>query len=257
MADPSPILHTLITNPDLARRYRVEATLVTIDGAAGQNTLDSHHESVKQAAMGDRLLLTKADLVAPEELESLQERLLEINPAAEQIVVANGELSANEILDQVAFDSQGKLADVRRWINENAYQRVAEWKVGGQAFLRARANKAGRSSAHDDGIRAFCFTVDKPVSPERFDSWLNALMSLLGQNMLRMKGILNIEGRPRPMVVHGVQHIFHPPIYLPDWPSDDHRSRLVCITRNISRRVIEGSFDKLVSLNSDSKWDAV
>lgn len=109
---------------------------------------------------------------------------------------------------------------------------------------------------HDDHIRAFCFSVDVPIPEEVFAAWLEVSMSFVGADILRVKGILNIEGSDRPVVIHGVQHIFHPPVTLPAWPSDDKRSRLVFITRDVGRDVIEDSF-RAFSHALPKAWEAV
>lgn len=255
LADPAPIIHTLMTHPQLVGRYRLDGIVSTVDLATGMHTLDQHPEAVKQAAMADALLLTKSDLVTPEQRDSLLQRLRDINPAAPRCLVQNGEVAADQVLHLGLFDPSGKTADVARWLQEEAYASAA--------FRPVRFTKAAEETAslmfspkaatsrlapshdvnrHDDHIQAFCFTVDEPIREDTLADWLDVLMSLVGSSILRVKGILNVEGQSLPMVVHGVQHIFHPPVGLPAWPSEDRRSRLVFITRDVGRDVIEKFF---------------
>lgn len=254
LADPAPIIHTLMTHPQIVSRYRLDGIVSTVDLATGMHTLDEHQEAVKQAAMADVLLLTKSDLVTPEQRDSLLQRLRDINPAAPRCLVQNGEVAADQVLHLGLFDPSGKTADVARWLQEEAYASTAFRPV---SFTKAAEptsllfrpptipSKLAPShdvNRHDDHFHAFYFTVDEPIREDTLAEWLDVLMSLVGSSILRVKGILNVEGQSLPMVVHGVQHIFHPPVVLPVWPSEDRRSRLVFITRDVGRDVIERSF---------------
>ncbi len=252
LADPAPIIHTLMTHPQIAPKYQLDGIVATVDMAAGMHTLDQHREAVKQAAVADALLLTKADLVTDEQRTALLRRLDAINPAAPRWEVRNGEIAAQKVLNLGLFNTKGKPPDVARWLSEEAY---AESESHGHAHEhhdhshdhpdpheRAQAHDDHDVNRHDDHIRAFCFTVEQPIPEETLADWLELLMSFVGSRILRVKGILNIEGNARPVVVHGVQHIFHPPVTLPAWPSEDRRSRLVFITHGVSRDVIEKTF---------------
>lgn len=228
LADPAPIIHTLITNADVASRYRLDGVVTALDLATGSETLDQHTEAVKQAALADVLLLTKADLVTDQQYDALRHRLDDINPAAPRWPVRQGVVSPGKVLDLGLFSAEGKTADVERWLQAEAY---AEDHHG-----HAHAHDVNR---HDDHIRAFCFTLSAPIADALFSTLLELLMQLAGSEILRIKGILNIEEWDAPVVIHGVQHIFHPPLHLPAWPSDDHRSRLVFITRDVGAEAIK------------------
>ncbi len=257
LADPAPIIHTLMTHPQIAPKYQLDGIVATVDMAAGMHTLDQHREAVKQAAVADALLLTKADLATEKQRSALLRRLDAINPAAPRWEVRNGEIAAEKVLNLGLFTAKGKPPDVARWLSEEAY---AESESHGHAHEhhdhshdhldlheRAQAHDDHDVNRHDDHIRAFCFTVEQPIPEETLAAWLELLMSFVGKRILRVKGILNIEGNARPVVVHGVQHIFHPPITLPAWPSEDRRSRLVFITHGVSRDVIEKTFYALTA----------
>ncbi|MEM8646232.1 MAG: GTP-binding protein, partial [Pseudomonadota bacterium] len=96
---------------------------------------------------------------------------------------------------------------------------------------------------HDDHISAFCIASDLAISAPSFDLFLELLRSYHGPNLLRVKGIVKIEEDPeRPFIIHGVQHVFHPPVQLDAWPDDDKRSRLVFITRDVQKAELEKIF---------------
>jgi G3E family GTPase len=147
------------------------------------------------------------------------------------------------------FTGEGKAPDVKRWLSEEAYAASAQH---GHAHEPHDHNHDGHHhhdvNRHDDHIRAFCFTVEQPIHEGILADWLELLMSFAGSRILRVKGILNVEGHAQPVVVHGVQHIFHPLVSLPAWPSGDRCSRLVFITHGISRDVIEKAFNALVEV---------
>jgi G3E family GTPase len=254
LADPAPIIHTLMTHPQIASRYRFDGIVTTVDMATGMQTLDQQPEALKQSAMADVLLLTKLDLVTAEQRNALLDRLNKLNPAAARWPVSNGDIEARKILHLGLFSATGKTADVARWLKEEAYSStvyvpVVRQQAFGQMSLvfKPRKMNAGAThwhevNRHDDHIHAFCFVIDDPIHSETLDTWLELLMEFRGNNILRLKGILNVESQPLPLVIHGVQHIFHPPVSLPEWPSEDRRSRLVFITRDLGKDVIEKTF---------------
>ncbi|QEM82254.1 CobW family GTP-binding protein [Halomonas binhaiensis] len=238
LADPAPILHTLMTHPRVANRYRLDGVVATLDLAAGAHTLMHHVEAVKQVAMADCLLLTKADLVTDEQRTALKQKLDSINPAAQRWDIHHGELAASNVLDLGLFSTTGKAPDVARWLKEEAYASQASHSHHDHDHDHDHSDV----NRHDDHIRAFCFVVDDPIPEGVLEDWLEVLMSFVGSNILRVKGILNIAGREQPLVVHGVQHIFYPPVTLPRWPDEDRRSRLVFITQDVDRKLIEDTF---------------
>lgn len=233
LADPAPIIHTLMKDHQLAQRYRLDGIVTTIDMANGNQTLDHYFEAIKQAAVADCLLLTKSDLITSDAQQVLQQRLKHINPTATQWKVKQGEIEAAKLLNLGLFSTQKP--DVQAWLKE-------ELLSNDNTNHHRHAHDINR---HDDHIRAFCFTVDKPISEEHYLNWLNFLMMMAGDHILRVKGILNIETYAHPMVIHGVQHIFHPPTPLEDWPTNDRRSKIVFITRDVEREMVESIFHGL------------
>ena len=260
LADPAPIIHTLMTNAEITPIYRLDGIVTTIDMASGSSTLDQHEEAVKQAAVADALLLTKSDLVDDVQRTALLNRMRAINPAAPRWEIYNGEVSPSKLLNLGLFKADGKTPDVARWLNEEAYAiespdaYLDSERDGDDHDAQELHDHHGHDhqhghdvhhhdlNRHDDHIRAFCFNVEEPIPEETLAKWLDVLMAFVGSNILRVKGILNVEGQDQPVIVHGVQHIFHPPTTLPAWPNKDHRSRLVFITKDVERQTIETTF---------------
>jgi G3E family GTPase len=271
LADPTPILHTFMADRFVSEHYRIDAILTTVDSVNGMTSLDQHSEALKQAAVADRLLLTKADLADRIVLSALRARLAAINPGAAQIMVKNGQANAGDLLGLDLFNLAAKSADVTGWLNDEAYRNpppsAAEanplagisrgpMNAMGSAGQRARGEAQRREpidpNRHDDRIKAFCFTFDTPIDPQAFDTWITFLLDLLGTDMLRIKGIVNLAGRNTPTVIHCVQHLFHPVVELPEWPSDDRRTRIVFITRDIGRNTIDYTFKTCLRMVPDA-----
>jgi G3E family GTPase len=239
LADPAPILHSLMNDPLLSARFRLDGVIATVDAATGARTLDRHAESVKQAAVADRLLLTKCDIAAPEAIAALKARLAALNPAAPLYEVADGAIEPARLFDAGLYNPATKSPDVQRWLKAEAYDEAAphdhHYDHGhGDDHEHGHERPQGHDvNRHGDHIRAFCVTYDRPLDWERFNDWLEMLITVYGADILRLKGLLNVAGVDHPVVIHGVQHLFHPPARLAAWPDDDHRSRLVFITRDL------------------------
>ena len=239
LADPAPILHTLVADARLEPLYRLDAVIATVDAAAGMATLDTHGEAVKQVAVADRLLLTKTDLVDDAGQAALRARLATLNPAAPVIGVRDGMVDPASLFDVGLWDPASKSDDVRRWLADEAY-----------ADDHHHGHDHHDVNRHGDGIRATCLTFDQPLGPLAFDRWLGLLTMFRGADLLRVKGIVHLAGHDAPVVYHGVQHIFHPPVELDRWPSADRRTRMVFITRNIDPEELRGTL-ALMSLGLD------
>jgi G3E family GTPase len=236
LADPAPILHTLMTEPAVARRYRLDGVIATVDAVNGGDTLNRQIESVKQAAVADRLLLTKADLADLDVLSRLQDRLRDLNPAAPQIIAENGVVDPTLLFDAGLYNPKTKSLDVQKWLKAEAYADPHDHGhgTGGHGHTHQH-NDVNRHDAH---IKALCLTIDEPIQGDALDLWLEALLLLRGADFLRIKGIINVVDLEGPVVIHGVQHIFHPAVMLKKWPSKDRRSRIVFITRDIDESVL-------------------
>lgn len=239
LADPAPILNTLMTDPGVVRHFYVDAVIATVDASSGSATLDHQFESVKQAAVADRLILTKIDLVGRQDLDQLRARLRVLNPSATHLIASNGRVDSTSLFDAGLYDPGSKSLNVQNWLNAEAYQ-----QSDGTALPTETDRTAYR---HSDKIQSVCMTLDAAVGQNGLERWFEALRELSGDDLLRVKAIMNVEGEKGPVVVHGVQHIFHPIATLDRWPTDDHRSRIVFITRGIDEAMLHHTLHALVN----------
>jgi G3E family GTPase len=251
LADPAPILHLLMSDLVVAVRYRLGGVVSTVDAVNGLGTLQRHAEAVKQAAVADRLLITKTDLVAPQASAQLRERLRALNPGARMIDVLDGEIDPARLFDTALYNAETKSVDVRNWLRAEAYE-AAGWADDvscqpGCAHDHDHHHHRG-PGRHDHGISSYCIVREQPVPWEAFSAWMELISSRRGDDLLRVKGIVNIAERPgKPVVVHGVQQIFHPPVSLDAWPDEDHRTRIVFITRDIDQAALDATLRVLES----------
>lgn len=234
LADPVPIAQTVVTDEKLAPTYQLDSVITLVDGVNGLQQLDSQPESVKQAALADRLLITKTDLPGAATVPALLARLSELNPGAQVLTVAHGEVTP-VLLFGAAINAEARAAEVQRWLCEDAFVRV-------EAQQSALATR-NRASAHDARIQSYSLHLDEAISAEGLTAWLTALASLHGTELLRVKGLLNVEGEP--VAVHAVQTLIHEPVTLQQWPDAERRSRLVFIARGMNRAAIEATLDVL------------
>ncbi|HTT80814.1 MAG TPA: GTP-binding protein [Stellaceae bacterium] len=233
LADPAPVLHALLSDPIVAERYMIDGVVTTVDAVNGVGTLDRQPEAVKQAAVADRLILTKADLAEPMAVSCLETRLATLNPGAPLLHAAHGAVDPEALFGLGLFNPATKTVEVQRWLQDEA---VAAQHDHEHEPAHHDVNR------HDARIRAFCITRDKPISWEALSGWLDALATMRGDDLLRVKAIVAVADRPeQPVVLHGVQHLFHPPILLPAWPSEDRRTRIVFITRDMPPEQLEQS----------------
>ncbi|MEX1108393.1 MAG: GTP-binding protein [Dongiaceae bacterium] len=240
LADPAPIIHTLMQDPLVADKFRLDGIVATVDAVHGEGQLDSHEESVKQAAVADRIVLTKCDLADETAVASLEARLRALNPAAPLLRAEQGRIDAASFLDAGLYNPATKDLDVQRWLNAEAYGETAHDPHHGDGHNHAHA--APDVNRHDARIRAFVLTHEPPLDWTRFVDWVEALIAGCGPNLLRLKGVLNVADASGPVAVHGVQHLFHPPVELPAWPDADRRSRLVVIARDVDPATVAGMF---------------
>lgn len=237
LADPAPVLHAVMGHPVLVQNYSLDGVIVTVDAVNGEATLDNHPEAVKQVAVADRIVLTKTDLceAAADKVDALRQRLSRLNPGAVQLSAIDAGAGLAGLFECGLFDPATKTADVARWLRAEAYD---------QGDHHRHHHDVNR---HDSRIRAFTLTEDTPIDPAALEMFIDLLRSSQGQKLLRMKGVVKLSDDPdRPVVLHGVQQIFHPPARLAGWPDDDRRTRLVLITRDLDRDYIDRLFAAFV-----------
>jgi G3E family GTPase len=235
LADPAPILQTLMTDTNGAGRLVLGGVVTTVDAANGFNTLENEAISRKQVAIADRLVLTKldiaADLAAASQPE-LRHRLETLNAGALVVTADHGRVDPKLIFDAGLYDPRTKSADVPSWLAKDNSEHLS----------------------HDADIQAHAIVRNKPIGAVTLTLFLEALAEHCGADLLRLKGIVCLAESPdRPAVVHGVQHVFHAPVWLDRWPSDDHSSRMVFITRRIPRRWLEVLFEAIEAEVADAQ----
>ena len=212
LADPAPILHALMTDRDLVGVYALDGVITTVDAWLGLTTLDQHEESRRQAAVADRIVITKTDLDGAQ-TDALRRRLAVINPAAQVVEAAQG-VAPCVLFDCGFYDVARKHPDVSAWL-------AHESRAPGEPH---------EPHQHTDDISSFSIVREQPLRAVTLSLLLCALAENCGSDLLRMKGIVNVREDPqRPAVIHGVQHVYHAPAWLPRWPSADRRTRLVFI----------------------------
>jgi G3E family GTPase len=246
LADPAPVLHTLMSHPYLLLRYRLDGVVTVVDAVNGETSLDAHQEAVKQAALADRLVLTKTDLATAEQREGIIARLHALNPAAPVLDAAQGEATPERLLNCGLYDPARKIPDVKKWLAEEAYADPHGPHHHGHGHAHGHDHDHAHldRSRHDDHIASFVLTTDQPIPAGTLDMFLELLRANYGAQLLRVKGIVKLAEMPdTPVVVHGVQHVFHPIARLERWPDADRRSRLVFITRDLPERTVRELFE--------------
>jgi G3E family GTPase len=224
LADPAPIVQLLLNNPLVSHFLRLDTIVTTVDAVNAVHQLDRQYEAVKQVALADRLLITKGDLV--DDVAELELRLNRLNPGARIESVAHGEIDPAQLFGAGLVDPEKKRINLERWLNEQAFAGSCE-----------TAHEHG-DHAHHGSIVSFVLAFDEPLDWMAISQWLAHLRHTRGADLLRVKGILNLLGEPTPVVIHGVHHVFHPPVALAEWPDGDRRSRIVFITRGIARHEV-------------------
>ena len=227
LADPAPVIQTLVSDTMLAAQYRLDGVVTLVDAVNGPGQLERQPEAQKQAALADLILITKSDLADPAALEALGKALAAINATAEQRIVKMGEIAPSELVG-LGLASARVGPATQRFLG-------APLDGDGDGYLGER-----RGGRHDPSIATLSLRFDAPFTWDGFSAAMELLTKLRGPDLLRVKGIVNVDGKP--VVVQGVQHIFHPPVELDRWPTADTRTRLVFITRNITPEAIRGLF---------------
>jgi G3E family GTPase len=248
LADPAPILQTIMYHPYLMLRFRLEGVITLVDAVMGEATLDAHEEALKQAAVADRIVLTKSDLIPVAEqvaLDRLKARLAALNPGAILLDAAKGEATVAALLNAGFYDIEGKHPNVRQWLNAEAFD-----KGHGHHDHHPDVNR------HDARIKAFCLRFAGPVDIMALDLFLEIMRNAHGAHLLRLKGIVALADDPsRPLVVHGVQHIFHAPQRLQAWPDADHTTRMVFILKDIEPAFVEGLWNAAMGVPAPDRPD--
>jgi G3E family GTPase len=265
LADPAPILHTMMADPFLVTRYRLDGVITVVDAHHAMSQFDQQFESVKQAAVADRIVLSKVDVTDPEMVATVKSRLANVNPAAPIIVSDHGDADPADLFNAGLYNPLTKTADVGQWLKEEAYR-----DTEGHVYHRHGEDGPDHGHEHDDGhghdhghhghhhdvnrhddhIHSFSLYFDEPLKWGKIAGALDMMAQTHGANILRIKGLINVvEIDDQPVVVHAVQHMFHPPAKIDDWPSEDRRSRLVFIVKDIEKDTLESVLNSYLALD--------
>jgi G3E family GTPase len=234
------VLHSLASDGLLGAQYRLNGVVTLVDAVNGMGSLDTMPEAAKQAALADRLVITKTDISEAAAVEALQARLHAMNPYALISRAVDGVLDPELLREITPASVKVMTEDPNRWLTGSGGAGPEEATEEGGSYLGQRL--PGRTGAHDAAIHSFCLWFDAPFTWDTLTASLQVLTALRGPDLLRVKGIVNVAGEVGPVVIHGVQHIFHPPLKLERWHGEDRRSRIVFIVRNIPRTTVEGLF---------------
>ncbi len=241
LADPAPVLQSIMAHPVLVQAYRLDGVIALVDAVNGAAALDNHVEAVKQVAVADRIVLAKTDIVAdPQALAALKDRLKSLNPSAPIVDAQAPEAGYASLFECGLYNPQTKTADVRRWLGEEAEHAR---RHHGHGHDHTHDHEGHDHHRHDQRIRTFTLLHDRPVPFSTIEMFLDLLGSAHGDKLLRMKGIIELADDPsRPLVVHGVQSLLHPPARLPSWPDDVRGTRLVLITLDMPEDYVRRMF---------------
>ena len=260
LADPFPILSTIHADPVLKHHFQLGQVVTVVDAVNGDGQLDLYEQSVRQVAIADRLVLTKTGLAGPAKTRALVERMRVLNPLARLWHSEVDAIDADTLLSVEALDMSRKTLAAQHWFAaeietpsllspdpqlgapEQAEVQPHEGRYLGQQRRTQRA-----AVRHDADIRAFSIELDEPLDWTRFGIWLTMLVHCHGARILRVKGILQVQGSLTPVAVHGVQHLIHPPVHMASWPGDERHSLLVFIVKGLERRTVVRSLNAFVA----------
>ena len=220
LADPVPVAYTLLADPVIRHHFRLSSIVSTVDAVNGLAQLAAYPEAMKQVAVADRLILTKTDLAEASAVDAARGRLHALNPSAPVVIGIDIGAKQDALLIDDIYDTEGRAREVSRWLDTDA---------------------PAAPHVHTDDIQSFSLTFDGPLDWTAFGIWATMLLHRHGSDVLRLKGLLNVQGVDTPVLINGVQHIVHPPSHLDAWPDADRRSRLIFIVRGLSRQRLEQS----------------
>lgn len=226
LADPFPVLSTIKADPVLRHHFRPGNVITTVDAVNGLTQLETYVESNRQAAVADRLVVTKSDLTDAGSVAALSDKLRTINPDAPLMLAAEPDLDLAALIDE------------RPTLRASGLQSASGFYCDAPAMLTT-----ADGAAHASAVTSFVMTVERAVDWTAFGLWLTMLLNRHGERVLRVKGILNIAGEDRPVAIHGVQHLVHTPVHMERWPDEDRRSRIVFIVDGLDADLLKRSFE--------------
>lgn len=243
LADPAPIAHTLMTEEELFRIYQLDGIVTTADAELVESQLDQFFETAKQIATADRIVITKSDRVSEADVERVRDRLSALNPGAEIISAVMGNCPPELLTGLAAYEPVATKVHATEWLANEAYD-TAHACTGDDC---SHPKHHHHQHEHTHGVQSFALTFDKPLDGQKLSFAMELMRLTYGDRLLRIKGIVAVDGEPLPFVVHGVQHVFYPPTTLDAWPSDDRTSRFVFITKDLDEATVSQILSPLLS----------
>lgn len=240
LADPAPVLRTVIETPNLFNLYRLQGTVTLVDAVNGAATLQQHAEARRQVGVADLLLVSKTELAESSSLTALAAELRRLNPTAPMLHRTLEAVDLTQILSLDHAEPVQTETPLRQWLPTQGLT-FAPLTAGQQAFFKAQP--ASHNEA--DRIQSYCYELTTPIKVTALDQWLDALLPKLGHHLLRMKAILHVEGFPGPVAVHAVQTLLHPAGVLDAWPDEHRTSQLVFITDGVAAAELEETLEIL------------
>jgi G3E family GTPase len=231
LADPVPVLHSFQSDGLLGAQYRLDGVVTVVDAVNGMGQLDTMPEAVKQAAVADRIVLSKTDLADPEVAKELNSRLRALNPYVSITPAIQGDIDPSLLVNLGPGSAKALPAELDRWLGD------------GNTYLGKKLK-----GNHDAAIRAFSLRFEQPFTWDSLNAALQTLTALRGPDLLRVKGIVNVAGEPGPVILQAAQHVIHPPVTLESWRDADRSTRIVFIVRNIARESVESLFSAVGAL---------
>jgi G3E family GTPase len=210
MADPAAALRRLMGDPRLRQAIRLDALVATVDAVNGLKSLDEQPVAQRQCAVADRRLITKTDLAGPSASKALAERLLALNPGAPVAFVSHGEIDADRLFGASLFNSGNGDANADRWLGIEGHRALPDGDADGSI-------RFSRGPAHDHAVGSWLIEEARPVDWDVLSPRLGDIVARHGDRLLRVKGIVRTVGDERPLVIHGVQRVFHAPVRLQRW----------------------------------------
>lgn len=254
LADPAPVMQSVMGHPAVAQHFDLDGVVTVVDAVNGLSTIDTYPEAYKQVAVADRLILTKKTLADDHAITTLTQRLRSLNPRAPITDGDAEDAGSAAMLVNGLYDPTTKIADVDRWLKDEMataddHHHHHDHEHHGHGHGHEHSHDHHHHHGHDvnrhgTAIRSYSILHDEPIDPMAINMFIDLLRSTHGEKLLRVKAIVALTDRPeKPLVLHGVQSIFHPPVRLPAWPEgSDRKTRLVLITRDLSEDYVRDLF---------------
>lgn len=238
LADPAPVIHTLMRDFFLAERFRLEGVVTTVDVRHVHWQTAQHEEAVKQIAMADRVVLTKCDLADSFAIAEAEDRVASLNPVAAVWQSEPGKMPAGLLEGMSLYSAAGKPEDVARWLGEAAAREQLRLRQAQSPF----GQKTALPALHDERVSTHVLRFAQPFEWADFSRAMDMLQSVVGDRLLRVKGLVAVVGEEAPRVFHAVQHESYPETHLAAWPDADRNTRLVFIVVDLPRTSLEVAF---------------